>query len=101
MTNAAYYRLAHLPPLVPYPLDDANGDRGDHARHQEEERGINVGESRAVESGGRRAARHRRQHSLLNLVQHAVLGRAQNTKNGEIKNVIVDASVDNLRQLWD
>ena len=50
LAYTAHDGLVHLPALVPYPLDDADRNRREHARHQEKERGINVGESRTVKS---------------------------------------------------
>lgn len=81
LAYAAHDRLPHLPPLVPYSLEDADGDRRQQTGHEQEEGGIDVGESGAVEGRGGRATRHLRQHPLGYTIQHAALLYTQYTAN--------------------
>lgn len=77
LAYAAHDGLPHLLPLAPYSLGDADGDRDDHASHQQEEGGVNVGKPRAVKGRRCRAPRHLRQHPFLYLVQDAAFVRTQ------------------------
>lgn len=79
LAYTAHDSFPHLLLLVPYPFEDADGDCGDHTRHQEEESGVDIGEPRAVEGRRRCAPRHRRQHPFLYLVQDAAFVYSQYT----------------------
>lgn len=81
LAYAAHNRLPHLPPIVPHPLQNAEGESREQTRREDEESRVDVGEPCAVEGGERRAVRHRRQHLLRYPVQDTVLAYAQYAAN--------------------